>query len=71
MSEQRTVKRARVKHELSLEERLLQAAREARDTACRLPEGKKRALLLRSARESEAAAGINAWLSSAGSKPAK
>lgn len=58
--------RKRVKHELSFEDRLLGAARDAREAARRLPPGKKREMLLRAARESETAARINRWISSPG-----
>ena len=60
------VRRKRVKHERSFEERLLGIARKAREAARRLPAGKKREMLLRSARDTEAAAGINRWISSHG-----
>lgn len=66
MSDRLIIKRNRVKHERSFEERLLGAAREAREAARRLPPGKKRETLLRSARDTEAAAGINKWISSPG-----
>jgi hypothetical protein len=69
--EQPTIKRNRVKHALTLEERLLEASRKARDTARKLPPGKERAMLLRSARESEAAAQINNWISPPRLKPAE
>ena len=63
MNEKLVIKRRRVKHALGLEERLLEASRTARNTARTLPIGRERAELLRSARESEAAAQINQWLS--------
>jgi len=62
-------RRRRVKHELSFEERLLGAARDAREAARRLPPGKKREMLLRSARDNEAAVEINRWIASPGLKP--
>jgi hypothetical protein len=71
MGDQQTKKRNRAKQVLSLEERLLEASRTARDTARKLPPGKERATLLRSARESEAAAQINAWISSPRPRPAR
>jgi hypothetical protein len=71
MDERPIIKRNRVKHALTLEERLLIASREARDTARKLPPGKERAMLLRSARQSEAAAQINNWLSPPQLKSAK
>lgn len=63
--------RKRVKHELLFEERLLVAAREAREVARKLPPGEKRELFLRSAREREAAVLINKWITSPGLKPPK
>jgi hypothetical protein len=66
MTDGAIIRRKRVKHLDSFEERLLGAAREAREAARRLPPGKKREMLLRSARDSEAAAGINRWISSPG-----
>jgi hypothetical protein len=65
------VMRKRVKHELPFEERLLVAAWEAREIARRLPPGKEREILLRSARDSEAAVQINRWITSPGLKPPK
>jgi hypothetical protein len=66
MEERSIVRRKRTKHELSFEERLLGAARDARSAARKLPPGKEREILLRSARESEAAVAINRWISSPG-----
>lgn len=63
------MKRKRVKHELSFEQRLLKAAREAREKARSLPLGKEREILLRSAEQSERALEINRWISSPGLKP--
>jgi len=70
MSEKPIAKRKRVKHTLTLEERLLEASRNARDKARTLPHGKERAELLRKARESDAAAQINHWLSPSRMTPA-
>lgn len=64
-----SVRRKRIKHEDSFEERLLGAACKAREAARKLPPGKEREMLLRSARESEAAVEINRWISSPGLKP--
>lgn len=66
MTDSHIIRRKRVKHEATFEERLLGAARAAREAARVLPPGKKRETLLRSARETEAAAGINKWISSPG-----
>ncbi len=65
------IRRKRVKHALTFEERLLSAAREAREKARKLPPGKERETLLRSARDSETAAKINRWITSPGLKPAE
>ncbi len=62
------VRRKRVKQERSFEDRLLGAARDARAAARNLPPGKKRELLLRSARDNEAAVAISRWISSPGLK---
>ena len=64
-------RRKRTKHELSFEERLLDAARDARLAASKLPPGDKREMLLGQARESEAAAAINRWISSPGLRAPK
>lgn len=65
------VRRKRVKHALTFEERLLAAAKSAREKARKLPAGKERETLLRSARDSEAAVKINRWITSPGLKPAE
>lgn len=69
MEDRRIIRRKRVKHASTFEERLLDAARQARDKARKLPPGKEREVLLRLARDSEAAAQINRWISSPGVKP--
>lgn len=58
--------RRRFKQTLSLRDRLVAHAKSARDQARRLPPGKERESLLRSARQSETAANIDEWLSSPG-----
>ena len=63
------VRRRRVRHEISFEMRLLKHARETRETARRLPPGKKRETLLRQARASEMAVQIEKWISSPGLRP--
>jgi hypothetical protein len=69
MEDQQIIRRKRVKHILTFEERLLSAAEGARVKARKLPPGKEREMLLRSARESEAAAQINRWIMSPGLRP--
>ncbi len=54
-------KRNRRKQTVSFDERLRQAAREAREAALRL-EGSKRDLMLQKARQAETALRINSWL---------
>ena len=71
MEDRPIVRRKRTKHELSFEERLLGAAQDARTAARKLPPGKEREILLRSARESEAAVTINRWISSPGLRAPK
>jgi hypothetical protein len=55
-------RRRRLKQTTSLGERLLRAAREARDAAKQLPPGVDQARLLRRAREAEAVAQLDAML---------
>ena len=64
-------KRNRRKNVTSTTERLLAAAAEARKQAALLPPGIEREDLLRKAREAEAAASMNEWLTSPGLQPPK
>ncbi|MGC2774115.1 MAG: hypothetical protein WA418_00600 [Bradyrhizobium sp.] len=57
-------RRRRVKQTLSLGDRLLQTAREARDMAKRLPPGIEQARQLRRAREAEAIVELDRFLTS-------
>jgi hypothetical protein len=59
----------RGKSTMTLSERLLKFAQETRRTARSLPPGKERQILLKKARQTEAAANIEQWLSSPGLKP--
>jgi hypothetical protein len=61
-------KRNRRKNTMAFDERLHQAANQARDAAQKLPQGKERDDLLKKARQAEAAAHLNEWLSSPGSQ---
>jgi hypothetical protein len=61
-----TMKRNRQRPELSLQERLQKFAREARATAKALPPSVERSEQLARARDGEAAAKIDLWLSSPG-----
>ncbi|MBR0829723.1 hypothetical protein JQ596_29745 [Bradyrhizobium manausense] len=59
-------KRSRKKQSLSFDERLQRAADEAREAARKLPIGRERDALLKKAKQTETAARINLWLTSAG-----
>ena len=61
-----TRKRNRKRPALSLQERLNKFTREARAAARNLPAGAERHTLLQKARDSEAAAEMERWLSSPG-----
>jgi hypothetical protein len=61
-----TKKRNRTRPELSLQERLNKFTEQARAAAKKLPPGARRSDLLQRARESEAAAKLDRWLSSPG-----
>jgi hypothetical protein len=60
------VRRRRVKHETSFKDRLLKNAQDAREQAAQLPFGAARDRLLQKAKQSEAAANIDTWISSSG-----
>lgn len=64
--EQRTTIRRRIKHATSFEDRLANAARQARQAAELLPPGLDRDTLLQKASACETAAQINRWISSPG-----
>jgi hypothetical protein len=63
-----TTKRNRGKQTVSFDERLRQAAREAREAAMRL-EGSARDVMLQKARQAETALRINGWLTSPRQQP--
>jgi hypothetical protein len=63
------IPRKRIKHQLSLGERLMRAARQNREAARTMQPGRMRELLLRRARQNETAANIDKWLSSPGLQP--
>lgn len=63
------VRRNRRKQTVSFDERLLMAAKEARQAAQSLPQGAEREDLLNKARQAEAARRINGWLMSRGLRP--
>jgi hypothetical protein len=60
------VGRRRFRQEMSVKERLLASAREARDRAALLPPGPKQRKLLRDARYLKTVADLDRWLSSPG-----
>jgi hypothetical protein len=62
------IRRRRVKQEISFKDRLIKSAHDAREQALRLPPGAERERLLRKARQSDAAADIDVWISTPGSR---
>jgi hypothetical protein len=66
-----TIRRSRHKNTVAFDERLQRAAEEAREAARSLPQGCERDALLKRARQAEAAAHINEWLSSPGLQSSK
>jgi hypothetical protein len=63
------MRRRRIRHDVSFEDRLARAARQAREAADLLPPGLDRELLLRKASACETAAEIHLWISSPGAEP--
>ena len=63
--------RRRIKHDISLEQRLKDQAKRLRDEARGTPPGVERESLIRGARHAEAAAHMQAWLLSPGLQPRK
>jgi hypothetical protein len=64
-------RRRRMKHLLTLEERLAEAAKRLRDQAKTLPPSAERDDLLSRARQTEIASHMNEWLTSPGLQPPK
>jgi hypothetical protein len=64
-----TMRRNRRKQTVSFDQRLQQAADDAREAAGRLPDGQERETMLKKARQAEAAAHINEWLTSPAVRP--
>jgi len=64
-------RRRRIKHLLSLEERLAKEAKRLREEAKMLPPGPTREGLLRKAREDEMVAHMTEWITSPGLQPPK
>ena len=69
--EQSMQKRRRFKQTTSLEERLTEQARLLRAKARLLPPGPEREVLLRKARQDEAASHMSEWLNSPGLQPSR
>jgi hypothetical protein len=63
------MRRQRINHTSSLEDRLADQAQRFRDQAKTLPPGRERDELMRKARQAETASHINEWVSSAGLRP--
>jgi hypothetical protein len=66
MEEKRVIPRRRFKHTLSLKERLLNVARDARQRAEKMSAADARDALLRKARETELSAQLEDWLKTSG-----
>jgi hypothetical protein len=72
MEQRMPQQRRRIKHEKTFQERLAEEALRFREAAQKLPPGSHaQELLLRRARQAEAASHINEWLNSPGSQPPK
>lgn len=63
------IRRPRVRHQASFQERLMKSAQDARDRAAGLPPGVEHDRFMQKAQQSETAANIDAWVSSAGAAP--
>ena len=64
------MKRRRIKHEKTFQERLAEEAQRFREAAQKLPPGSHaQELLLRRARQAETASHMNEWLTSQGLQP--
>jgi hypothetical protein len=64
------MKRRRIKHEKTFQERLAEEAQRFREAAQKLPPGSHaQELLLRRARQAETASHMNEWLTSPGLQP--
>jgi hypothetical protein len=64
-------RRRRIKHALTLEERLAEEAKRLREEAKKLPPGPTRERPLRKAREDEVVAHMADWITSPGLQPPK
>jgi hypothetical protein len=64
-------RRRRIKHLLTLEERLAETAKRLREQVKTLPPSAERDELVRKARQTEIASHMNEWLTSPGLQPPK
>jgi hypothetical protein len=65
------MRRRRIHHVMSLEERLLEEAKRLREEARLLPPGVERETLLRKARQCDTGSHMSEWLRSLGPQPPK
>ena len=65
------MRKRRIKHEKTFEERLAEEAQRFKEAAKKLPPGMARELLLRRARQAETASNVSRWLSSPQLQPPK
>jgi hypothetical protein len=63
------MRRQRINHTSSLEDRLADQAQRFREQAKTLPPGRERDELIRKARQAETASHINEWVASPGLRP--
>jgi hypothetical protein len=66
-----TSQRRRFKHETSLQDRIVEWARDVRAQAAELPPGRDRDELLKKVRQAEAAMRLDDWTNSPGRQPSK
>ena len=63
--------RRRVKHQFSLQDRIIAWAKEVREQAVKLPPGPDRDMLLKKVRQAEMALHLEDWTNSPGLQPPK
>jgi hypothetical protein len=63
--------RRRVKHQLTLQDRIIEWAKEVREQAAMLPPGADRDTLLKKVRQAETALHLEDWANSPGLQPPK
>jgi hypothetical protein len=62
-------KRRRIKHTMTFDERLAKSAAQFKEQARGMPPGREKDALMKRARQTDAAAHINEWLTSPGLRP--